>query len=255
MKQGLSFFALYHDAMSKKIVYLPRQSRPYYTAVSNYKEKFPDLKPLKLSGSLSPDRLLLTLDTLHKAFPVETIYLASLIKPHGGPFYDLLGCDPEAAPKDERLTGETVGLQLEGVRYEASEQSLFYDWLYCMALLENGYGHEILKQEAFSSPDGKAAQAAAICKSLLYERKLHAGMDFEEFCALWQHVPEMAPAAPGKIIKPKRTVFNVGDWLEHPGIGTGEVIKRTARDYTIMFRVSGPKTLRKDIVETKCRKL
>lgn len=275
-------------------VFIPKKTKPYYSVVpvefayvpglapsckmenvkslhEGYLKKHPDDRILEVSTKgdegavLSPFHLTRTLATLHKAFPVENIYLASQVKESGGPYYDLLGGSPLAARRDPRTKGETVLYELEGRRYPARPDLLFYNWVYCMALMENGYGPLVLRHDAFtdiefSGKDGNCqARACAIAHSLLMAGKLRRNMSFEEFSRLWLvedvAVPEKKPLKMSMAEKPVRTVFSVGDWLEHPSIGTGEVMKRTSKDYTIMFRVSGPRTLRKDIVETICRKL
>lgn len=215
---------------------------------------------------LSPFNLTRTLYSLNKEFPVENIVQASKVLEQGGPYYDLLGTDPLSAKQDPRTTGKLEAYSLEGELYPASPDFLFYTWIYAMAVLENNLQRVLLDADAFSDiefagSDGNCqARACAITKSLLTQSRLKKNMTFEEFSRLFlvSDLDEVK-LTPKKDFhvgpNPKKTVFSVGDWLIHPAIGQGQVMKKTPRDYTIMFRVSGPRTLRKDVVETKCSRL
>lgn len=215
---------------------------------------------------LSPFNLCRSLRSLKKEFPVENIIQASKVTETGGPYYDLLGTDPAAAKQDPRTSGKLEAYELEGQAYPASPDFLFYTWVYAMAVMENNLQKTLLESDGFTDiefagSDGNCqARACAITKSLLEQSKLKKDMSFDEFSRLFL-VSELDEVT----IRPKktfqtaprvnRTVFSVGDWLLHPAIGQGQVMKKTPKDYTIMFRVSGPRTLRKDIVETKCSRI
>ena len=66
---------------------------------------------------------------------------------------------------------------------------------------------------------------------------------------------EMLPQMSGFNQTVRRRTFKPGDWLEHPGIGKGEVIKRNKDTYLINFRVSGPRTIARDYIEKNCKPL
>ncbi len=234
----------------------------------------PDTRVLEVSTKsdeetgrkLSPFHLTKLLPGLKKEFPVENIIQGSRVMAEGGPYYDLLGTDPLSAKQDSRVQGKTEAYSLEGELYPASPDFLFYTWIYAMAVLENNLQKTLLETDAFTDiefagSDGNCqARACAITASLLRDSKLKRNMSFEEFSRLFLVSPlDEVKLTPKKNFSTRpagpKTVFSVGDWLLHPAIGQGQVMKRTAREYTILFRVSGPRTLRRDIVESKCTRI
>jgi hypothetical protein len=76
---------------------------------------------------------------LEKAMTVETAFQSSKVFNNGGPFLDLRFGTSRAAKKDERLriSGDLIDFDFLGERWPLSPKSIFYDWLYLNALLEN----------------------------------------------------------------------------------------------------------------------
>lgn len=249
-----------------------------------YLNKHPDAHILEVSTkseekagqSLSPFNLTKTIPSLKKAFPVENIYQASKVFTKGGPYVDILGTTPLQAKRDPRLenSGSLAHYQLENEKYPADPDILFYNWLYIQALMENpGLRKEIPKYNAFTdiefNPEtgrNNQARACAIYLSLLENGLLDQARTFEGFKNLFletditQIKEQYREAAPEQVINDfnktvKRHVFSVGQWLEHPGIGKGEVYRKTRDGYLINFKVSGPRTIAKDFVETQCKPL
>lgn len=225
---------------------------------------------------LSPFHLSLRLPSLRRDFPVENIYQASKAFRHGGPYVDLLGTTPAAAKADPRLndSGELAHFVLENEQYPAFPGFLFYCWIYLQALLAHpSLASTVKKTGAFTDIEfnpakGKVnqAMACAMFHSLADLNLLDQARTFEGFknIMLAQDLseikeqsgrPEEAPDLEAMRHTVRRTRFQVGDWLDHPSIGKGEVIRRTPSGYLISFRVSGPKTVSKDFVELHCKKL
>jgi hypothetical protein len=71
-----------------------------------------------------------------KEATVECAYQGSKVFEQGGPFEDLYWVGSREAKRDERLrqSGKLVGFRLDGKAYPTSPATVFYDWLYFMAL-------------------------------------------------------------------------------------------------------------------------
>ncbi|MDE5759192.1 MAG: hypothetical protein K2H85_11350, partial [Allobaculum sp.] len=183
------------------------------------------------------------------------------------------------AKADPRLSesGELIGYTCEGENYPAAPAFLFYVWLYLKALLENpGLANRIKDLDAFcdieSNPDKSGinqAMACAIYVSLAKLNRLGEVKDFSSFHKLMMAdsqvdlspIKEQSGKQEGPLSMeemrtiPKRQSFPIGAKISHPTIGQGEVIKKTPTTYVVYFRVSGPKTLTKDFVETQCKRI
>lgn len=84
---------------------------------------------------------------------VETAYQGSKVFMDGGPYTDLYYKNSREAKKDERLleSGTLIGFELEGVQWELTPETSFYDWLYINALVQNEeLSDEILKYKSFT---------------------------------------------------------------------------------------------------------
>lgn len=248
-----------------------------------FNEVFPDKKILEVSTKsdvkagqdLSPFNLKKHIKSLKKSFPVENIFQASKVFYSGGPFYDLLGCPPLEAKRDSRLSnnGKLVYFELEKERYPIYPDILFYTWLYISALRENPQtAKNILDYDAFTdiefnpeSSNNNQAKACTIFLSLKQLNLLSQTENFEDFKKLYidekdepemeeqdVFIPSNLPTRPKPVPNKRKRAFAVGQLIEHPNIGVGEVMKKDDKTYTIYFRVSGPKTLAKDFVEKNC---
>lgn len=232
----------------------------------------------ELGKSLSPFNLKKRLSSLRKEFPVENIYHASKTFRHGGPYIDLLGLPAAKAKADPRLldSGEVVSYTLEKETYPAAPAFLFYVWLYIKALQENpGLISRMKDIDAFcdieSNPEKSTVNQAMACAIFLSLSKLNLlkeTKDFDSFHKLMManseanlsKIQEQSGKKQGPLSMEemragvKRQSFPIGAKIIHPTIGQGEVIRKTPTSYIIYFRVSGPKTLTKEFVETHCKK-
>jgi hypothetical protein len=243
-----------------------------------YYEKYPGQKLLEVStksldeqgAALSPFHLQKKAPSLHKSFPVENIYQASKVFEAGGPYFDLYGTSPLEAKRDERLekSGKLLHYCFEQTLYPSYPSFLFYTWLYINALLENpGLVKGLEEYDGFTdiefaktARDNCQAKACAIYAALKQNNLLGKVESFEDFKALMleedisviEEKKEEVPAPIKKEEPVRRKVFSIGQYIDHPSIGIGEIIKRDAKTYTIYFRVSGPKTLSREYVEKYC---
>lgn len=253
----------------------PSQKKKNSKAIeAAYLEKHPGSKVLEVSTksdkeeglALSPFNLKKTLKSMKKAFPIENIYQASKVYEHAGPFTDLLMVQPLEAKRDARKesSGAMTKFSLEGKDYPISPEILFYNWLYIQALLEQPeIAKAILENDAFTdveySPSSKTqnnqARACAIYKSLHNQNLLHKAFDFDEFASLFKIQPAAVSPIPETTAskKPKRRAFKKGDWVSHPGLGKGEILKKDRQGYLINFPVAGPRVIVKDFVELNCQ--
>lgn len=213
---------------------------------------------------------------LDKAFPVENIFAASKVFAHGGPYIDLLGAAPKDAKTDPRLKnkGELQYYQIQDAVYPKAPVNLFYNWIYLNALLENpSLAAKIRDYDAFTDIEfnpvtGSNCQAiaCAVYKSLYEQGKLGQVERFEDFQKLMMHQPEPVSVKekPEPVIqevkkpekeKIKKVQFKPGDWIRHPTIGTGQVMYRKAKTYTVNFQISGPREVQKEYMEKYCAKI
>lgn len=84
---------------------------------------------------------------------VETAYQGSKVFKNGGPYTDLYNRNSREAKKDERLfeSGNLIGFELDGVRWELIPETSFYDWIYINALKQNeDLADGILRYKSFS---------------------------------------------------------------------------------------------------------
>lgn len=246
--------------------------------------KFPQAKLLEISTksldpsgeALSPFNLMLRLPSLKKDFPIENIFQASKVFEHGGPYVDLLGRTPLEAKRDERLktSGEVVHFLLENKKYPTNPSTAFYTWLYFLAIRSQPLlAKRLLAFDAFSdienAKDPKGGNQAMAC--CMYVSMAKVGIlsqikTFDDLVEAMYHInileikEQKNPADHAQSLRdlgkasPKRR-FSVGDWIIHPTVGKGEVIKKDSKSYTIYFKVSGPKVLSKAFVEKECQLL
>lgn len=230
---------------------------------------------LPLGQALSPFNLNLYIPDLHKSFPIENIYEASKVFKKGGPYVDLLGLKPAEARRDERLktSGEIVHFRLQDKQFPADPVVLFYTWIYARALkAQPGIAKEMLKYDAYCDVEYNPkkgfncqARACAIYNSLAKLNLLDQIDSFDDFKNLFlaediteikeqSHLKAGADSLRGMRKLPTvRQRFSPGQWIEHPGIGVGKILRRTPDGYVISFKIAGPRTINKDYVEIHCK--
>ncbi len=98
------------------------------------------------SKSLDPETVKLSafklkkfVPSLNKSVPVECVFQAGKVFSNGGPYLDLLEASPVKAKKDGRLrnSGRLIAFEFEDIRYPLEPKTIFYDWIYMNACLEN----------------------------------------------------------------------------------------------------------------------
>ena len=88
-----------------------------------------------------------------ESHPVENWFQASKVFENGGPFIDLLSVHPRDAKRDERLkvSGKLVAFIMNDIEWELIPRTMFYDFLYISALLQNKeLAEEIIKYDIFT---------------------------------------------------------------------------------------------------------
>ena len=174
----------------------------------------PDVSILEVSSaSVQPEgeavsslRLLLHLDSVAQDVPISTVFEATKVFEHGGPFADLLTCEPPKVHKDTRLrtSGELLRYSLEGNEYPTEPyMDSFFEWLYCRALKQFPEKAEPLSRyNAFSdiaaAADSKkyygdSSRAAAIYVGLAAAGKLSCIDSYELFIAEVYTEPKPLP--------------------------------------------------------------
>ena len=186
----------------------------------------PDVSILEVSSaSVQPEgeavsslRLLLRLDSVAQDVPISTVFEAAKVFEHGGPFTDLLTCEPPKVHKDTRLrtSGELLRYSLEGNEYPTEPyMDSFFEWLYCRALKQFPEKAEPLSRyNAFSdiaaAADSKkyygdSSRAAAIYVGLAAAGKLSCIDSYESFIAEVYTEPKPLPKSGKSKVDSKTT--------------------------------------------------
>ena len=127
-----------------------------------------------LGVSLSAFNLKLTIEKY--TMSVECAFQGSKVFQLGGPYVDLYYSTSLEAKKDKRIreSGDLIGFDILGINFPNRPITLFYDWLYLIALSQNTYLTErLLEFRGFSdiafNPDRSwncQAKSAALFVSL-----------------------------------------------------------------------------------------
>lgn len=156
--------------MAVRPVYVPKNSAPFYDVVNiefkwnggfavSQKQKnikaihdgfmliYPDGKPLEISSKslvetgvkLSAFNLMKYVPELKRSVPVENVYQSGKVFANGCQYIDLLLVSPKEAKRDERLknSGKLVKFRFECQDFPVIPQSVFYNYIYLNAVLEN----------------------------------------------------------------------------------------------------------------------
>lgn len=156
--------------MAVRPVYVPKNSAPFYDVVNiefkwnggfavSQKQKnikaihdgfmliYPDGKPLEISSKslvetgvkLSAFNLMKYVPELKRSVPVENVYQSGKVFANGCQYIDLLLVSPKEAKRDERLknSGKLVKFRFECQDFPVIPQSIFYNYIYLNAVLEN----------------------------------------------------------------------------------------------------------------------
>lgn len=170
--------------MAVRPVYIPKNSPPFYETVNiefrwnggfalSQKQKnisaihagfqvmYPDADLLEISSKsmqelgrqLSAFSLKKYVPELEKSIPVENVYQSCKVFEFGGPFSDLMLVSPKEAKRDERLkqSGKLIRFEFDNREFPLVPRSLFYDYIYINAILENKVlAEKILKFDGFT---------------------------------------------------------------------------------------------------------
>lgn len=244
-----------------------------------FKRRFQDKLPLEISSksmqeggeALSAFFLKKYVPSINKSIPVENVFQAGKVFEKGGPYTDLLEVTPREAKRDERLrsSGRLIRFQFEGKEFPLEPKTIFYDYVYINALLENKeLAEAALHYDAFTdvefNPEKSLncqARSAAIFVSLYRQGLIDKVKDFEEFQKLFS---QDIKGSRQKVVpkkeenkKPEKNlvVFKKGDKIQHPKWGMG-IVEEVAKDQIkIRFDSAGVKELGAAWVQSKCSKI
>ncbi|MBQ9083243.1 MAG: hypothetical protein IJY28_07075 [Clostridia bacterium] len=270
--------------------FAPSQKQKNITAIhAAFSATFPELKVLEISSKsmqpggteLSAFHLPKYVPSLGKSVPVENIYQAGKVFRNGGPYTDLLHVTPREAKRDERLvtSGPLTGFRFEGQDFPLKPVTIFYDYLYINALLENEQlAQVVLQYDAFTDIEFNPqksincqAKAAALFVALHRLNKLDEVRNFDSFRALLVAAPTKsgafpasasaaparpAAAAPAKPAAPTPVEDGIqtGDVRMHKVWGAGTVTRVTPTVISLHFDTVGDKNLGRAWVAANCPK-
>lgn len=212
--------------MAVRPVYEVRESAPFFNVINvefewnggfaksqkqkniraihdNYQSQRPDKKVLEISSksmqeggeSLSAFFLPKYVPELGKSVPVECVFQAGKTFQNGGPYKDLLSVTPREAKRDDRLknSGRLLSFMFDGQEYPLIPKTIFYDYIYMNALLENQeLAKTALQYDAFTdvefNPEKSLncqAKAAATFVALSRMGLVEQVKEFGSFLALY----------------------------------------------------------------------
>ncbi|MCD7882480.1 MAG: hypothetical protein LUI87_02045 [Lachnospiraceae bacterium] len=251
---------------------------------AEFSRSFPGKKVLEISSksmqeggkALSAFFLQKMVPHLGRSVPVECAYQAGKVFKNGGPYLDLLDMQPRDARKDPRLktSGPLVHFTFEGEIFPLIPVSIFYDYLYLNALMEQEELAElVLQYDGFTDIEfnpnagmSTQAKAAAVFVSLSRMGVIDQVKSLDSFLALYKKktvpIPEPVPIqqpkpvpGPMHIQQPKpvqepvpvpletRKEIKAGYHVKHKAFGEGIVRKVEKSSLTIEFPTVGEKVL------------
>lgn len=211
--------------MAVRPVFVPKNSAPFYGVINiefkwnggfavSQKQKNikalhdgfalirPDGKPLEISSKslveagvkLSAFNLMKYVPELGRSVPVENVYQSGKVFADGSQYTDLMLVSPKEAKRDERLkNGRLIKFRFDGQDFPLVPQSLFYNYIYLNAVLENPeLADELLKFNGFTDIEfnpqkslSTQAQAAAVFVSLANLGLTEKIRDYSSFVSLF----------------------------------------------------------------------
>ncbi len=239
--------------------------------------KFPRKKALEISGKSTEEWgvgasaffLKKYVPSLGKSVPVENVYQGGKVFSGGGPYKDLLEGKPMDAKRDERLSnsGRLIAFQFEGENFPITPVTVFYDFIYINALMENPDIAEKLEEyDGFTdiafNPDNSLncqARAAAIYVSLARQGLTDKAKDFNEFMALFTdakaEVTQKQPPKESAAAKEEKPLPKVepGAKIIHNTFGEGTVISSSGNILKVRFDSVGEKMIGLSWTAANCR--
>lgn len=211
--------------MAVRPVFVPKNSAPFYGVINiefkwnggfavSQKQKNikalhdgftlirPDGRPLEISSKslveagvkLSAFNLMKYVPELGRSVPVENVYQSGKVFADGSQYTDLMLVSPKEAKRDERLkNGRLIKFRFDGQDFPLFPQSLFYNYIYLNAVLENPeLADELLKFNGFTDIEfnpqkslSTQAQAAAVFVSLANLGLTEKIRDYSSFVSLF----------------------------------------------------------------------
>lgn len=181
-----------------------------------------------------------------KKMPVECAFQGSKVMKEYGQLSDLYEKTAAEAKADpRRISGTLMGFQFDGMKFELTPRTAFYNWIYIRALSEHPeLGDQLMEFDAFTdiafNPQKASNCQAEACtyyvalrRNGLLEKALQSKEEFVE--VLYQvkkkENPVKKPAA-SSVFKPavqevkESFHYEVGQTVKHPKFGEG-VVKKT----------------------------
>lgn len=167
-----------------------------------YMARFPERKVLEISSkseqklgvALSAFNLKKYVPSLGKSIPLECVFQGGKVFGAGGPYTDLYEASPRDAKRDPRLksSGMLRSFQYEGEQFPILPKTVFYNWIYINALLENPeLAQQLVEFDGFTdiefNPDKSLncqAEAAALYVTLARKGVAEQCRSFPEFLKL-----------------------------------------------------------------------
>ena len=254
------------------------QKQKNITAIHRvFQTAFPERNILEISSKsmqeggseLSAFHLLKYVPSLGRSIPLENVFQAGKVFQKGGPFTDLLDVSPREAKRDPRLreSGPLTEFRFEGQVFPLRPATVFYDFLYINALLENeNLAKIVLKYDAFTdiefNPEKSLncqAKSAALFVSLHRAGLLDKAADFQEFLGLFLRNTPVQPAMPSvpadnrPASAPEHpAVLQPGTKIQHKIWAEGTVTAVSGTTATISFPSVGEKKLGIDWILKNC---
>lgn len=272
--------------MANRPVFVAKESAPFYrtmtidfdwnsgfakvqkqkniTAMHNeFLRRKPDKKILEISSKsmqeygndLSAFFLQKYVPELGKKVPVECIFQSAKTFQKGGPYKDILEVSPREAKRDGRLvtSGMLTGFTFENRVYPLEPKTIFYDYIYINALLENEeLVEEILKYDAFTDIEFNPSKSincqakAAACFVGLYRAGLVEKVkDFDTFAELFgvNSKGQSVQTSPKKEESKISEFIKEGNWIKHKIYGKGKIVKVEKTSLMVDFRMVGKKKI------------
>jgi len=283
--------------MASKQVYIPKETAPYYDYVEieyefnpgfsrtqkqrnirniheNFTRRFNGKQALEVSSKsmqnggveLSAFNLLKYVPSKNEKYSVECVFQSGKVFEHGGPYIDLLDKTSKEAKKDDRLrnSGHLKQFTFEGENFSLKPETLFYDYIYINALLENPDLADILMEYdgftdvEFNPKNSRNCQvkSCAAYVSLRKQGLLDKVKDSKSFKELYE--PKVSPLIikkeEARDEKPK-IEFNINDKVKHNSFGDGVITKVDSKTICVTFENYGEKTIGIDWARNNLKKL
>lgn len=164
---------------------------------------YPDGKPLEISSKslvdegvkLSAFNLMKYVPEIEKSIPVENVYQSGKVFADGSQYTDLLLVSPKDTKRDERLknSGKLIMFRFDGQDFPLIPESLFYNYIYLNAILENKeLAEKITEYSGFTDIEfnpqksmSTQAQSAAVFVSLTNLGLTEKIRDYDSFFSLF----------------------------------------------------------------------